>query len=327
MTRHHIGGWVIWTLIIVCLAAISVRQQLNQAFDLALNTARTELEKDKNIRHWVNSHGGLYVTPTDRTPPNPHLKHLPGRDIKTSAGKSLTLMNPAYVISQMTREYEGLHGTKGHITSLKLLNPQNAPDPWEVKQLKLFTTGPSEAHELKAEKGMDYLRVMQPLITKKGCLKCHAFQGYKVGDVRGGISVTVPMLPFLKHQQKAVNSWITSFSLLWFIGIIFIYMFINRLQTVISQKMQINQIAEKHELLTRHHEELKNSNEKLKNALEEIKTLRGIIPICSYCKKIRDDKGAWDVFEAYISKHSEARFSHGACPECYKKQMEIIDSA
>jgi len=64
---------------------------------------------------------------------------------------------------------------------------------------------------------------------------------------------------------------------------------------------------------------------KLQKALEEIKTLQGIIPICSYCKKIRDDKGAWDIIEAYICKHSEAQFSHGICPECYKIQMEDMD--
>ena len=61
---------------------------------------------------------------------------------------------------------------------------------------------------------------------------------------------------------------------------------------------------------------------KLQKANEEIKTLRGIIPICSYCKKIRDDKGAWDVMEAYICKHSDAQISHGVCPDCYKKAIE-----
>lgn len=70
--------------------------------------------------------------------------------------------------------------------------------------------------------------------------------------------------------------------------------------------------------------ELTALNTELNKSLEEIKTLRGIIPICSYCKKIRDDKGLWNQLEAYIHSHSHAEFSHGACPECYKKQMEDI---
>lgn len=66
-------------------------------------------------------------------------------------------------------------------------------------------------------------------------------------------------------------------------------------------------------------------NDELNKSLEEIKTLRGIIPICSFCKKIRDDKGLWNQLESYLHSHSHAEFSHGACPECYKKQMEDID--
>ena len=65
--------------------------------------------------------------------------------------------------------------------------------------------------------------------------------------------------------------------------------------------------------------ELEKANEKLKEALDTIKTLHGIIPICANCKKIRDDKGSWSQVEAYISKHSEAQFSHGICPECVKE--------
>lgn len=57
----------------------------------------------------------------------------------------------------------------------------------------------------------------------------------------------------------------------------------------------------------------------LKEALDEVKTLRGFLPICASCKKIRDDKGYWQQVESYISAHSEAVFSHGICPECAKR--------
>ena len=59
--------------------------------------------------------------------------------------------------------------------------------------------------------------------------------------------------------------------------------------------------------------------EKLQKALDEVKTLKGIFPICSFCKKIRDDKGFWNQVEDYISEHSEADFSHSFCPECAEK--------
>lgn len=58
----------------------------------------------------------------------------------------------------------------------------------------------------------------------------------------------------------------------------------------------------------------------LKNALSEIRALRGIIPICSYCHSIRNEEGAWDELASYIASHSEAKFSHGICPSCLKKE-------
>lgn len=56
----------------------------------------------------------------------------------------------------------------------------------------------------------------------------------------------------------------------------------------------------------------------LESAMQQIKYLQGIIPICSYCKKIRDDQASWQQLEIYLSEHSDAEFSHGVCPECYE---------
>lgn len=63
----------------------------------------------------------------------------------------------------------------------------------------------------------------------------------------------------------------------------------------------------------------------LEDALEHIRVLRGIIPICAYCKCIRDDKGAWQQVEQYVRDHSEAEFSHGMCPACQKKILAELD--
>jgi hypothetical protein len=65
--------------------------------------------------------------------------------------------------------------------------------------------------------------------------------------------------------------------------------------------------------------ELVHQNEKLQKSMAEIKVLRGILPICSVCKKIRTDKGVWEQMENYIATHTDARFSHGICQDCMKK--------
>lgn len=66
-------------------------------------------------------------------------------------------------------------------------------------------------------------------------------------------------------------------------------------------------------------EEKERLNCELREALNEIKTLTGLIPICAACKKIRDDKGYWNQLENYLEEHSDAVFSHGLCPECFKE--------
>ena len=71
--------------------------------------------------------------------------------------------------------------------------------------------------------------------------------------------------------------------------------------------------------LRRLNREIESKNIELENALDEIKILRGILPICASCKKIRDDAGYWNQIEAYIEKYTEAQFSHGICEECAEK--------
>lgn len=74
------------------------------------------------------------------------------------------------------------------------------------------------------------------------------------------------------------------------------------------------------------HITLRKREKELEHALEEIKTLTGILPICSYCKQIRNDEGYWQQVEEYISEHSKAMFSHGVCPNCYKEAMARIET-
>jgi transcriptional regulator with GAF, ATPase, and Fis domain len=73
------------------------------------------------------------------------------------------------------------------------------------------------------------------------------------------------------------------------------------------------------------HLSLLDMNEQLKKALAEVKVLRGMLPICSFCKNIRDDSGYWNKIESYIRQHSEAEFSHGICPKCAKEHYPELD--
>ena len=85
-------------------------------------------------------------------------------------------------------------------------------------------------------------------------------------------------------------------------------------------------LKERNELVSEQRDQLLRKNEELEAALAQVKQLEGIIPICMHCKKIRDDQNSWNQLEQYISTHSEARFSHGICPQCLEEQIEILNN-
>lgn len=81
----------------------------------------------------------------------------------------------------------------------------------------------------------------------------------------------------------------------------------------------------RHQTIKKSEKKLRQEKKKLEEALLEVKKLSGLLPICSFCKKIRDDKGYWNQIESYIHEHSEATFSHGICQECAKKHYPDFD--
>ena len=159
--------------------------------------ARTVLEKDLAFHNWASSHGGVYVPPSEITLPNPYLT-APNRDVVTTPGMALTLMNPAYVLRDAQQNFYTSSGIKSHLTGLKHLNPGNAPDDWERNALQSFASGSKEVLVQSGDQSV--LRLMQPVYVNHSCLKCHAAQDYKVGDMIGGIGAAIPLRRFRDNE-------------------------------------------------------------------------------------------------------------------------------
>lgn len=203
LTALAIFGW----LLLVGGSYWSSANLVHEAMiQLGLGEARTHLDKDAIYRHWVNRHGGVYVPVTEQTPPNPDLAQVPERDIRTPSGRLLTLINPAYMTRQVQELGAQRYGVHGHITSLKPIRPENAADPWEIGALTAFEDGAKEVFAIEPMDGAPHLRLMRPFMTDPGCLKCHAAQGYQRGDVRGGISVSVPLAPYVALENEQLQS-------------------------------------------------------------------------------------------------------------------------
>ncbi|MFZ4859835.1 MAG: c-type heme family protein [Desulfuromonadaceae bacterium] len=419
MRRYAVICAILWTVLLSGLLVVEAVNSREAIHKIGRITAQSSIEKDLLFRRWASRHGGVYVPESTSTPANHYLEHILERDIVTPSGKHLTLVNPAYMsrqIFELAREQPNL--PQGHITSLKPIRPENTPDPWETKALKALEQGAKEVVEPVLMNGQPYLRYMRQLMTENSCLKCHAAQGYKDGDIRGGISATLSLVPIQKAMNNELMGEAFLYSFIWLLGLGFIWfgtrklgstmtllqeseekhriLFLNSpdayliirddifadcnraaevmlrgvraqivgqppesispefqsdgLKSTVAAKGRIKsplsfgnntfewvqrrfdgsdffvevsvasmQLQGETVLFTtwRDLTDQKNAEQEKETALALVKKLEGIIPICMYCKKIRDDQESWHQLEAYICEHSEAQFSHGMCPDCF----------
>lgn len=217
--RKYIFIATVWSLLIGGSLAWNIYQVHDNMLSTAAAAARTNINKDISFRKWATAHGGVYVPPTVDTPPNPYLK-VPHRDVITTTGTALTLMNPAYILRDLQTHFSDNLGNLSHITSLKPINPNNVADDWETKALQGFEQGNKELQEVQQIGNQPYLRLMLPFTVEQGCLTCHGYQGYKLGDIRGGISTSIALTSYLSQEQKQNVELILSHGLLWLIGMI-----------------------------------------------------------------------------------------------------------
>ncbi|MFZ2854358.1 MAG: EAL domain-containing protein [Rhodocyclaceae bacterium] len=212
---------LVWTAMLALSLYWCVHQENEQALQLATNTARSNFDKDLAYRSWASGHGGVYVPPSAHTPPSPWMAHIPDRDVVTTDGKQLTLMNPAYMLRQMMDEFGELYGVKGRIIGRIALNPNNLADPWELAAITAFESKKErEVQALSEIDGQPFLRLIKPMLMEQSCMKCHGHLGFKVGEVRGAISVSVPMAPYLNVATEQNRNLTITHVGIWLIGLI-----------------------------------------------------------------------------------------------------------
>ncbi len=197
---------------------LNIKTKEAETLEAARIEARTAFEKDVVYRRWNAMNHGVYAPITKNTPANPYLKSS-SRDITTPSGMKLTKINPAYMARQVHELAEKAYRVKSHITSLNPIRPENAPDAWEAKALGAFIAGTNEVSSVEKIDGIKHMRLMSPLLVEKSCIECHGEQGYKVGDIRGGISISVPMDLFVENAKEHIFTLFVGYGLIWFLGI------------------------------------------------------------------------------------------------------------
>ena len=170
--------------------------------------------------------GGVYAPVSEAVQPNPYLDAA-NRDLHLPNNITLTKINPAYMTRMVAEMAEKKYDVYFHITSLKPIRPANAPTDWEAAALLSFEQqGQKEFMRFDDRAGAFYY--MAPLITQKSCLACHEKQGYREGDIRGGISITMNTQP--------PNLWplLVSHLVIATLGAGIIFTFYTRLETTFT---------------------------------------------------------------------------------------------
>ena len=229
---------LVWTSFIGVLLWYNIGQTYKSAHESALLQARTAYEKDVVYRRWVSKLGGVYGAVSETLPPNPYLADDGTREITSPNGVVYTKINPAYM-TRLVHELGRLDsGVEGHITSTKPIRPGNMADEWETDALNVLDDSGTlkEISNVQTIHNQEYLRFMGSLTVEESCMSCHAFQGYQVGDQRGGISVAVPMSPFLLTAEKtAIGLTITHVSI-WLLGIVIFFFLYRHLTRYLEER-------------------------------------------------------------------------------------------
>jgi diguanylate cyclase (GGDEF)-like protein/PAS domain S-box-containing protein len=207
-----------WTLVVILSIWWGINQEIRNKTYLAREIARSHLEKDLIIREWNLRHGFVYAPVTSEHQPNPLLK-MRERDIVTPSGKTFTAINSATMIKQIYKLAGEKIAYQGHLTSLKPLRSENAPDSWEEQALKKLVSGATEVSDIVSKNDQYYFRLIQPLIANDKCLSCHSRDHYTPGKVAGGISIVLPMASVVDAWQKTRFSVMTAHGFLWLVGL------------------------------------------------------------------------------------------------------------
>lgn len=218
--KYSLALLLVWT-VLLCISAIwNLHENYRGTYGKALVEARTIFEHNLAYRRWNSMHGGVYAKVTGINQPNDYIV-TEKRDITGLDGTKLTMINPFQMTKQaydLLRQHSPELAVLNRTVSLDPLNVENIPDEWEEMALIGFEQGKGAMSEITTIEGAPYMRLLSPYITENRCLQCHEHQGYEVGDIRGGMSIAVPMKPYYEAAASSRKIIVMTHMVLWMLG-------------------------------------------------------------------------------------------------------------
>ena len=199
-------------------------QQARHQLEIQAQALLTEMV---GLREWIAAYGGVWTT-------QPGELYLEARD-------GFYRKSPAMVTKELSNLLNAKSDFRFHITSLRLKNPANAPDDFERQALHGFEQTAVPVSSLETVNGARVYRMMIPLKTEPACLECHADQGYQVGDIRGGLSVLVPMAAVDQNLAASRLALIFSAGVITALVMIALYVLVRRV--IVAPVSQLKAVA------------------------------------------------------------------------------------
>jgi signal transduction histidine kinase len=231
---------LLWALVICISFFWNIRVNQVDTRNIIMNRGQAFFRQIVATRAWNASLGGVYGPVGERNQPNPYLADSL-RDVVTTGGMHLTKINPAYMTRQIAETNNFPPNLIIHLTSLKPIREANSPDEWEARALGSFKDPADEYLDLIKTDSIPIYRFMAPLVTEGSCMQCHAFQGYQVGDIRGGISITFPAEIFLDTQKKQLMTLLWAHLFILLLGWTGIYFYHKMSRKFLLQLHQKNE--------------------------------------------------------------------------------------
>ena len=235
-----------WSLAIAFSLGISAWQMHLAIRNIATVHARQAFDKEIGFRRWnefkdksftLVEQPGRTTTPTDL---------FINRTIVSPSGRVISTANIANVPNRFHSPVREHDEFGSRLTGFVPTLPENAPDAWEKLALDTFRKGQDEVVSISGNSTKEYLRLMRPLTAKRTCLKCHAAQGFRQGNIIGGLSIMLPMEIYRSSEADQLATLSAGHFLFWILGLVGISLGTRKL----------NRSREKLQLLLEHTEQL-----------------------------------------------------------------------
>lgn len=263
MKKHHI------TILSILLLSITIpsilifqileykKNQLKSINDIMFQEAKSHFDGAVMTRKWNAQYGGVYVKKIDTIEPNKYLKNS---HLFSDKGEMLVKINPAWMTRQISEISNTHRDYYFKITSLNPLNPDNLADEFETRGLKTFEENKNKRFFYEVDNETNYFNLIGSLKVEASCLSCHSEQGYKMGDIRGGIRVSVPIHSHNAKINEIETNTVFSIILVIIIALLINIFMIRSILIILKQNEQYHKLNKN--LEKRVKEEIKKNQEK-----------------------------------------------------------------